>query len=195
MDNLLAKGTRKSARALARLRSVLAFAIGSREGQARVSERELSNAVRKRRRGSEWDIILPEIAQLKMTTEGTGIPLVVRISKDASIAVRVARPGETIVGTLLKQEINIWDKYNLGLNNLAEKLGLTTMRALALIYDLDLQNDPEAYHVLQKGKTKLKGYSKKALDVLREAVAAGRHEGAWSRQRYRLTRRKTAHEA
>lgn len=190
VDALLAKGTRKSARALARLRSVLAFAIGSREDHSRVSERELADAVRKRRRGIEWELILPEIAQLRMTTEGGGIPLTVRIAKAAPIAVRVARPGEAVVGTLVKQEINVWDKFNLGLNSLADKLNLSTMRVLALIYDLDLQSDPDAYHLLQRGKTKLKGYSKKALEVLREAVAAGKHEEAWARHGHRLSGRR-----
>lgn len=193
VDRLLARGTRKSARALARLRSILAFAIGSRPDQSRVSQEELASAVRRRRRGNEWEVILPEIAQLKLTTEGSGIPVTVRISKDAQLAVRVAGPGEPVVGTLMKQEVNLWDTFNLNLTDLAEKLKITAPRVLALIYDLDLQGDRDCFRLLQKRNMKLKGYSKKALDALRAAVAEGKHVEAWARQRHRLgSRRKAA---
>jgi hypothetical protein len=107
VDKLLAKGRRQGARAVARLRSVLAFATGSRDEAARVSEYELASAVSKRRRGEEWNVILPEVVQLRLDTEGGGIPISMRITKDAPVAIRVAKPGEEVVGTLVKQEVNL----------------------------------------------------------------------------------------
>ena len=53
------------------------------------------------------------------------MPFYLRISKDAEMAVNVAKDSEQAVGTLIKQEVNIWDKYNMGRDDLAKKLGLT----------------------------------------------------------------------
>jgi hypothetical protein len=42
-----------------------------------------------------------------------------RISKDAPAAVRIAKLGEDAVGSLLKQEVNLWDKFNMSHIDLA----------------------------------------------------------------------------
>lgn len=190
VDALLAHGTRKSAQAEARLRAVLAFAIGSRDTPERPAAADIHKAVSRRRRGRDWSVIFPEVARLRLSTEGGGIPVHMRISKDAPLAVRVARPGEEVVGTLVKQEINIWDKFNLSSSQLGEKLGCSGMRALALVYELGLQSDPECFHVLRRGKTVMKGYSKVALERLRAAVTAGQLETAWERHRTHLAGRR-----
>jgi hypothetical protein len=125
VDSLLQSGNRKGIQAAARLRPMLAFATASRSHSERVSEDELRKAIALRRQGKEWDVILPEIAQLRLVTEGDGIPVSFRIQKDAQFALRIAKEGEPVVGTLIKQEINILDKYNLGRDDLAKKLDLT----------------------------------------------------------------------
>jgi hypothetical protein len=190
VDKLLAHGTRKSARAEARLRAVLAFVTGSRETPERPSGDEVRRAVARRRRGRDWAVIFPEVGQLRLSTDGSGIPIQMRISKDATLAVRVAKPGEPVVGTLLKQEVNVWDKFNLNLSQLAEKLGVTAPRVLALIYDLKLQENADCFHLLQKGKIKLKGYSPLALETLRAAIAEGRLDLAWEHHRSHLAGRR-----
>src|SRR5206468_1686520 len=95
--------------------------------------KELSSAIRKRRKGEDWSVILPEIAQLRLSTEGSGIPITLRITKTAPAAVRIAAPGEPAFGTVIKHEINVWDKFNLSLSSLAEELELSSSRTLALI--------------------------------------------------------------
>ena len=144
-----------------------------------MSQKELGRIVRKRKEGCEWSVILPEIAQLRLSAEGSGIPIALKITKTAPMAVRIATEGEPAFGTIIKQEVNVWDKFNLSLNSLAEKVGLSGPRTLALIYALDLQNDPACFHRLSKGKLSMKGYSKVALDALREAVADGKADEAW----------------
>lgn len=186
IDLLLEPGKRQGAKALARLRSVLAVVTGSRDAQERVSERELLAAVAERRKGKDWEIILPEVAQLKLTTEGSGIPISMRISKDAPIAVRVAQPGEEVFGTLIKKEVNLWDVFTLSRDDLADKIGLTGPRTHALIYELELQKDPNCYRELKKKKLILKGYSKKALDLLLEARESVDMDKVWQRHKHKL---------
>ena len=190
VDTLLKPGSRKGIQATARLRSIMALATASRDEAERVTEVELRRAVSRRRKGEEWKVVLPEIAQLKLDTQGDGIPISLRIKKDAELAVRVAKPDETSVGTLIKQEINIWDKYNMGRDDLAKKLNLTGPKTSALILELQIQEDSECFKVLRRKSTSIKGYSKKALDQLRQAIKDGVDVNAvWHKHRHRFGKR------
>lgn len=190
VDRLLAAEKRQGAQAMARLRTILAFTVGSRDATERVSEAEIEAVIAKRRKRQQWDLILPEIAQLRMSTDGSGIPISMRISKDAKIAVRVAKPGEPVEGTLLKQEIDPWTVFNLSRNDLAEKLGLSGPKTHALIYELEIQKDPECYKELRRKSQVHKGYSKKALDRLREAQKTMNIEDVWKKHKHKLTSRR-----
>lgn len=191
VDELLRAGSRKGIQAAARLRPILALATATRDDAERVTEGELRKAVKRRRRGDDWSVILPEVAQLKLDTQGDGIPIYLRITKDADIAVRVAKDGEAVVGTLIKQEVNIWDKYNLGRDDLAKKLGLTGPKTSALILELGIQDDPDCFKVLRRKSATFKGYSKAALDKLQGAINSGIDvEGVWEKQRHNFRARK-----
>lgn len=187
VDRLLAAGTRQGAHAAARLRTVLAFAVGSREGPDRVPETDIESAIARRRKKQEWATILPEIAQLRLDTDGSGIPISMRIAKQAEIAVRVAKPGEPVEGTLLKQEIDPWTVFTMSRDDLAKKIELSGPRTHALIFELDLQSDSECYRELRKKSQVFKGYSKKALDRLRAAKDDVDIEAVWLKQRGKLT--------
>lgn len=189
IDELLKAGSRKGSQAAARLRPILALATASREDAERVAETELRKAIVKRRRGEEWNVIFPEIAQLRLDTQGDGIPFYLRIKKDAPLAVRVAKDGEPVVGTLIKQEVNIWDKFNLGRNDLAEKLCLSGPKTSALIIELGLQSDPECFKILTRKRSTFNGYSKKALEQLQRALADGINvDEIWNKHKASLHR-------
>ena len=191
IDGLLQPGSRKGSRATARLRSIMALATASRDEAERVTEAELRRAVSRRRKGEEWKVVLPEVAQLKIDTEGDGIPISLRIKKDAKLAVRVAKADEPSDGTLIKQEINIWDKYNLGRDDLAKKLGITGPKTSALILELRIQDDPESFKILRRKSTSIKGYSKKALDEIRQALERGIEiDDVWQKHRHHFVKRR-----
>ena len=76
VDRMLTSGKRQGAAAAARLRTILAFTVGSRDGGQRVPETEIAAAIAKRRKRNEWEVILPEVAQLKLSTE---VPYVFRL--------------------------------------------------------------------------------------------------------------------
>ena len=186
IDKLLSSGKRQGATAAARLRSILAFTVGAKDGAQRVSESDIAQAMAKRRKRAEWEVILPEIAQLRLTTDGGGIPITMRISKDASLAVRVAKPGEEISGTVVKQHIDPWDVYTMSRDDLAVKLGLSGPRTHALIYELKIQDDPDCYKELRRKSQVFKGYSKKALDALRIGRDTLDLAAIWQKQRKKL---------
>jgi hypothetical protein len=188
IDDLLGKSTRKGALAVAQLRSVMAFVNGAKPEAERVSDHTLSAAVSKRRKGEEWGVIFPEIAYLKLSTDGTGIPISMKISKEAPFNVQVLKPGQEgeVIGTIIKQEIDPWSVYNLSRNDIAEKLGISGPKAHALIYELKIQDDSECYKILRKGSLVFKGYSKKALDLLRNSLLSLDIEDVWNRQKHKL---------
>ena len=191
VDELLQAGRRKGIQAAAKLRPILAMATATRSDAERVTEPELQKAINRRRRGDDWSVILPEVAQLKLETQGDGIPIYLRIKKDADIAVRVAKDGEPVTGTLIKQEVNIWDKYNLGRDDLAKKLGISGPKTSALILELKIQDDQDCYKVLRRKSSTFKGYSKAALDRLQSAINGGVDiEGVWEKQRHNFGTKK-----
>lgn len=191
VDELLQAGSRKGIQAAARLRPILAMATATRSDAERVTEGELRKAINRRRRGDDWSVILPEVAQLKLDTQGDGIPIFLRIKKDADIAVRVAKDGEPVTGTLIKQEVNIWDKYNLGRDDLAKKLGITGPKTSALILELKIQDDQDCFKVLRRKSTTFKGYSRTALDRLQSAITDGIDvDATWEKHRNKFGAKK-----
>jgi len=191
VDQLLQSGNRKGLHAAARLRPIVALATATRVAAERVTEREIQKVITQRRKGKEWGLILPEIAQLKLDSQGEGTPIYLRIKKDAQIAVRIAKEGEPVTGTVIKQEVNVWDKYNLGRDDLAKKLGISGPRTSALILELKLQDEEGCYKVLRRKSTVFKCYSKIALDRLRSAIDGGLDvDAVWARQRHHFGAKK-----
>lgn len=188
VDELLKAGKRRGAKAAARLRSILAFATAARDEAQRVAEAEIEGAIAMRRKGATWDVILPEVAQLRLATEGAGIPITMKISKQGSIPVRIAQPGEPVEGLVVKQEVNPFDKYNLGREDLATKLGISGPKTSALILELKICDDSECFRELKIKSQAWKRYSPKALEQLRSAIASGIDvQAVWRKHRARFT--------
>ena len=173
VDELLRSGNRKGPQAIARLRSIMHLTTVVRDKDKRITEAKLRRAVSLRQRGEEWNVIFPEIAQLELNTQGVGTPFHIRIDKSARFALRVVENGEPADGTLFKQEVDIGDKYNMGLHRLAKNLGQTPPKTGALITELKILENPECFRLLVRGPMKFKAYSKKALDLLRQAIKDG----------------------
>lgn len=191
VDELLQAGSRKGIQAAARLRPILALATAIRDNAERMTEGELRKAINRRRRGDDWRVILPEVAQLKLETQGDSIPIYLRIKKDAAIAVCVAKDGEAVAGAVIKQDVNIWDKFNLGRDDLAKKLGISGPRTSALILELKILDDQDCFRVLRRKSTTFKGYSKTALDRLQSAMSNGINvDATWEKHRNKFGARK-----
>ncbi|HTP95637.1 MAG TPA: hypothetical protein VMK05_07280, partial [Burkholderiales bacterium] len=85
-------------------------------------------------------------------------------------------PGATVLAV---KRINELDYYSLGLQDLAEKVGLTTARALAVVRHLKLQDSEEYFRVVKVGKIEFKRYSPKALDAAKKALPSLDMEAIW----------------
>ena len=186
VDELLAAKQRRGARAAAKLRSLLAFTTAVKDETQRLTEADLDQAIARRRKGDEWALILPEIGQLKLSSDGTGIPISMRLIKQGEIPVRIAAVGERPVGTIIPRNVNVWDKYNMSRDNLAEKLGVSRPRTHALIYELKLQDDTDCYFTWTHKSGKHSGYSKRALERLEAALPTVDLKDVWNRHKHRF---------
>lgn len=188
---LMQAGTSKE-HAIAALRPLMAFSVGGEDEHRRMTPAELEIAVENLRTAETWRVVFPQIAKLRFSTEGDGIPLKVRVAKDVDTAmpVRVLKPGDTErpEGFIIHKEINILDKFNMGLTQLAAHLAVSSPRTLAMVCEHHIQDDSEAFRSITIGSSKINRYSKRALDILRGKLDTV--EECWKKQREALTKRR-----
>jgi hypothetical protein len=69
--------------------------------------------------------------------------------------------------------------YNLGRDQLAEKVGLSGPKTTAVIRFLKLKNDPDCYKQITIGRTKFDRYSQKAMSAIKEGLASHTIDEIW----------------
>lgn len=179
--------------AIAAIRPLMALSVGSDEEARRVTLDELETATAALQEAEDWRVVFPEIAKLRVSFDGTGVQIGVRIVKDdpAAMPMRLWKLGDEgqPEGTIIVREVNPWDTFNLGLYQLAEKLGITAPKTLALIREFKVQEDSSMFRELVIGASEHKRYSKKVLEFLRGKVPEA--ESVWKKHRDSLTRPKT----
>lgn len=187
LQQVLSRPDMTRQQAMAALRPLMAFKIGGEARHRRMTTRELEVAIENLRAAENWRVTFPEIAKLEFCSEGDGIPIGFKVVKNDpnAIPVRVLKAGdeEEPRGTIIHREINILDKFNLGLGSLADNLGITTARALAMIREYRIQEDRESFRTIEIGATRIKRYSKRALDALRAKLDTV--EKVWEKHRRR----------
>lgn len=178
--------------AMALLRPLMAFKIGGEEQHRRMTNEDLEVAVENLSSAENWRTVFPEIAKIKFESEGDSIAVGFKVVKESidALPVVILKPEEASQarGAIITREVDIFDKFNMGLVQLAKNLGITTPRARAMIREYSIEADRELFRVVQVGTQKLKRYSKKALDLLREKAATA--EACWQKHRSDLSSRK-----
>lgn len=179
-------------RAMAMLRPLMAFKVGGEEQHRRMTTAELEVAIENLSAADNWRVVFPEIAKVQFESDGGGINVGFKVVKDLpdALPVRVLKPGdpEPPQGVIIQKEVNIFDKFNMGLHQLASKLGISGPRTLAMIRYYELEKDSEAYREVKIGSSVYKRYSKRALDHLRDKLGTVRE--CWERHGRALSGRK-----
>lgn len=182
---LLEPGRRKRVEARSRLRS-LAIMEGSVQGERRQPGKgELDRMLDDVASGKDWPQIFPGVAALRLDTEGEGIPFSLRFVKsDDAVPIRTVNVDENPDAAVVAiKRVNELDYYNLGLNQLAAHVGLTAPRALAVVRELELQENDDYFKEIRIGGTRHKRYSQKAIDRVKQAVEELDMEDVWARNR------------
>lgn len=170
IQHLLKPNSRRQIEAKSKLKS-LAIVEASLEGvRSQPGELELRKMVRDIKEGKSWQDIFPGVASLQLETTGTGINVDIRITKKEGEAVHLVPEGTPGATVLVVKRVNELDYYSLGAKNLADKVGLTMYKLLALVWHLKLQESDEYYKILRIGSQVYKRYSKKAYEAIVAAL-------------------------
>lgn len=179
----LKKYSRFQVQAKAKLKA-LAIVEASLAGvRSQPSELEVNALARKVQEGKAWQDIFPGVATLQVKTEGDGVNVSIRIVKKAGEAVQIVpadTPGATVMAV---RKIDLLGYYSLGLNDLAERVGLSAPRALAVIQELKLQDSDEYFKAFDIGSQHWKRYSAKAADKITAELPNLNMEDIWSRRK------------
>jgi hypothetical protein len=85
-------------------------------------------------------------------------------------------PGASVIAIKRVDELGF---YNLSPKQLAEHLGISPPRTVALIRFSKVEHDPDSFKEVAIGKSRFKRYSQKALDSLRKALASADLAAVW----------------
>lgn len=180
---LLGPRKRRRTEAEARLRplAILDATIKGEKGQP--SSRELSRIGQKLAEGKPWAELFEGAAAVEIIADGAGPTLSLRLSKKEGIPVHLVpegTPGASIVGVRRVDELGF---YSLGAKQLAEKLGLSLPKTIAVIDYLGIRRDVECYKEFKIGASRHKRYSQKAIGKIKLALKEKNAEEIWAQVR------------
>ena len=183
IKKLLHPGRRRRIEAAARLRplAILDSALQGDKGQP--SAGELRQLGKQLLAGKDWTEVFPGVAAVNIVADGSGPSLSLRISKKEGIPIQLVPEGTPGASVVAVKRVNELDFYSLGATQLAEKVGLTIPKAVAVVDYLGLRKDPACYKEINIGKAVFKRYSPKAVDAIREALKKESAEEIWARRK------------
>lgn len=168
VKQLLRPGRRKQTEASARLRPLAILDAAMKGEKGLPGTKKLKEIKQEILTNKPWTEIFQGVASVQTVTEGTGAKIELRLNKKDGIPVQIVpegTPGASVIGV---KRVNELDFYSLGLKQLAQKIGITQPRALALIHKLGIQHDLEYFKIIKVSSQEYKRYSPKALQKIQE---------------------------
>jgi hypothetical protein len=188
---LLRPGKRRQIEALARLRPLAILDATIRGEKVQPSDSELRRLGTSITEGRAWTEIFVGAAAIEMTTAGTGPSISLRIKKQEGnpiCLVKEGTPGAAVVAVKRVDELGF---YSLGAKALAEQVGVTTPKLVAIMAHIGLQKDPECYKEVRIGNSTFKRYSHHAVTAVKEALKAQSADEIWRARSAEIPRLKT----
>ena len=161
----------------------------SRGGAALSIKYEVNKPIKFVSTGEKLDQIFHGIASVKFVTDGSGPNVSLRITKNDGVPVTIVpegTPGSSVVAVRRVDELGF---YNLGRDDLATKVGLTTNKTSAAIRVLGLKADADCYKEFKIGAVRHQRYSQEAIARVRGLLAVKSPDEVW--QEYRKLLAKT----
>ncbi|MDN8082561.1 hypothetical protein QZN30_24675 [Burkholderia multivorans] len=179
----LKRYSRDQVEAKAKLKA-LAIIEASLSGiRSQPSELEVNSLAKKVKEGKGWKELFPGVATLRISTEGEGINVSVRISRKDGEAVQIVPEGTPGATVLAVRRVDLLGYYSLGLKALAEKVGLTQPKALAVVKELKLQDSEEFFKVFEVESQTFKRYSAKAVEKVKAELPNLDMDAVWERHK------------
>lgn len=183
IKKLLRPGRRRRIEAVARLRplAILDATIRGEKGQP--SDADLRRVGSELLQGKEWTSVFHGAAAVEIAADGAGPSLSLRLSKKEGIPIQLVAEGTPGASVVAVKRVDELGYYNLGAKQLAENVGLTMPKAVAVVDHLSLREQPEFYKEIKIGKAVFKRYSQKAIEAIREALKRETAEDIWAKRK------------
>jgi hypothetical protein len=177
ISQLLRPGRRRRAEAQARIRSMLAMEAHVAEGVV-VSKKDVNRVQRGIREGKPREQVFPRLSQLGTDISGEGVQVTVRFSKKEGAPVRLVGPDEHVEAAAVR-EVDLQRKYHWSATELAEKVGLSLPKSIALRRYLGIDDDPTCRHVFVFGSLRLPRFSDNAFTRMRDTLTSVDMNEVW----------------
>ena len=168
--------------AVAVLRPLIAFSVGAEDNHRRMTTCDLKSALDQLEVSDDWKVVFPAVAQLRITTEGDGILVGVKIVKDqlGAMPVMVVKSGDGIApeGTIIVKEINLLDKFTLGLRQMADRCGLTINRRGRSSLSLNFRMTPRHFGYFGLAPAYTSDIARKLSTFYRQTATTQIHYGS-----------------
>ena len=182
--DLLKPNRRRSAEARGRIRSLLA--LEAHTADVVVSKQDVDRVERAIKKGDTRSKVFPRLDELTTEVAGEGVNVAVRFVKKGGLPVRYVAADDPTAAAAVR-EVDLQRKYHWSPAALAEKLGLTGPRAVALRRHLGIDNDENCVHTFKFGSQTHTRFSDNAYRRLKEALETVDMDAVWKVQRKKLT--------
>lgn len=184
IKNLLSPNSRKKLEANEKLRALAIMENSIQGNESQPSDSELKKMALRLNSGSDWNQIFPGVSTLNFTNNGYGPALDLRITKNEGVAVTIIPNGSASSGAVLAiKRVNDLDFYSLTTTDLVTKTKVSQNKLLAVMKELDIQNDIESFKEFKVGKQIYKRYSPKALNKLKTDLPNLNIEEIWDKHK------------
>jgi hypothetical protein len=132
--------------------------------------------------GRGWQDIFKGASAIEITADPAGPGLSLRLSKKEGIPIHLVpegTPGASVVAVKRVDELGF---YSLAARQLAEKVGLSMPKTVAVVDDLGIRSNVECYKEFKIGKSLFKRYSPKAVDVIKVALQTESGDAIWAKR-------------
>ena len=181
VKKLLRPGRRRQIEATARLRplAILDATIQGQKGQP--IDADLNRISKEVLTGKKWADVFKGASAIEISAEGNGASLSLRLSKKEGIPIQLVAEGTPEASVVAVKRVNELDFYNLGAKQLAGNLSLTLPKAIAVVDHLGIRSKSDCYKEFKIGSQLHKRYSKKALEVITEALEKESVDEIWAK--------------
>ena len=188
IKKLLGPGKRRQLEAKAMLRPLAILNSTIFEESDQPSDKELKQLGDEILKGKAWVDIFKGVTMVKIEADGNGPSLSLRLSKNEGIPVHLVNEETSGTSVVAVKRVDELGFYNLGAQDLADKVGLTRPKTLAVVKHIGLQDDLNCCKEIKIGKSRFRRYSPKAINVIKEALIHQTADQIWKLQRKKQTR-------
>jgi hypothetical protein len=183
IKKLLAPTSRKKLDATEKLRALAIMENSIQGNESQPSDAELKILTKNLVKGFTWNQIFPGVSTLTFTQNGYGPSLDLRITKTEGIPVTVVPVGTPGSAVVAIKRVNELDYYNLSLTALCVKTRISQNKLLAVIKELKIQGNSDAFKIIKLGSQVYKRYSPLALDILNNELPLMNMDDVWQRNK------------